>query len=190
MSYPASNPNTYGGLPRRPASSSAQPPAQQPAPYAQPSYAQPAYPSYPAVAPSFPQQNFSGGYNPYGNMQYNPGAGYQTFGQSLFQQPQATPEGYTYSPTYNAAPSPLPGYELSQGASDAPNKRARLNTHIDAFGSGDATGAWRNCSIQGCKYVGSARDVEVHEEDRHLIYKPGYVPQRSEEEEKFLKRKG
>jgi hypothetical protein len=131
----------------------------------------------------------SGGYNPYGNVQYNPGAAYQTFGQSLFQQPNATPEGYSYIPSYNSIPAPLPGYELSQTGSEPANKRARLSTNT---GGSDrqASGAWRNCSLQGCKFVGSAHDVEIHEEDRHLIYKPGKVPQRSEEEERFAKRKG
>lgn len=32
--------------------------------------------------------------------------------------------------------------------------------------------------------------MEIHEEDRHLIYAPGKVPERSEEEERFAKRKG
>lgn len=32
--------------------------------------------------------------------------------------------------------------------------------------------------------------MEIHEEDRHLIYAPGNVPERSEEEERFAKRKG
>jgi hypothetical protein len=39
--------------------------------------------------------NASGGYNPYGNMPYNPAGPSMSYGQSLFR-PQATPENYTY----------------------------------------------------------------------------------------------
>jgi hypothetical protein len=119
---------------------------------------------------------------------YNPAMAYPSFGQSLFR-PQATPEGYQYSSTYTPQqaeqPAPLPGYDAPGGP---PAKRQRTNPTMD---SGQTwTGAWRNCQVQGCKFVGSAKDVEVHEEDRHLIYKEGYKPQRSEEEERFARRKG
>lgn len=42
-------------------------------------------------------------------------------------------------------------------------------------------GFWRNCSQSGCSYVGPDKEVQVHEEDRHLIYKN--PPKKSEEEE-------
>jgi hypothetical protein len=62
-----------------------------------------------------------------------------------------------------------------------------MNTGEEAVGNG---GAWRNCQIPGCKFVGSGKDVMIHEEDRHLIYPPGKSVMRSEEEERFAKQKG
>lgn len=147
---------------------------------------QPGYPAYPPQ----PQPNLSGGYNPYPLAQqaYNPAVAYPSYGQSLFR-PQATPEGYHYSSAYTAQPpdvvAPLPGYEAPGGP---PAKRQRPNPTADAGPTWN--GAWRNCQVSGCKFVGSAKDVEVHEEDRHLIYKEGYKVQRSEEEERFARRKG
>lgn len=155
-------------------------------------------PSYPVAQPGYPQMNYlaSGGYNPYANGSYPPASQqYQTFGQSLFK-PTATPEGYSYSAAYtppppyqyNNMPVPaLPGYNAPMEPSA---KRRRIDTDMNPMQGGSGTGAWRNCSMKGCKFVGSAKDVEIHEEDRHLIYAPGRNVVRSEEEERFARRKG
>lgn len=113
-----------------------------------------------------------------------------SYGQSLFR-PQATPENYTYGQAHQTGYSYQP---MQVPAPPPPIKRQRLDNG-QGVNSGalplEATGAaWRNCSQPGCKFVGSGKDVEIHEEDRHLIYRPGKQPQRSEEEERFAKRKG
>lgn len=33
----------------------------------------------------------------------------------------------------------------------------------------------RNCSLSSCNYLGTVKDVEIHEMDRHLIFPPGWV---------------
>jgi hypothetical protein len=52
-------------------------------------------------------------------------------------------------------------------------------------------GAWRNCVEPGCSFVGPEKEVEIHEGDRHLIFKnKGPIQERSEEEETMLRKGG
>ncbi|WWC68473.1 uncharacterized protein I206_102402 [Kwoniella pini CBS 10737] len=145
---------------------------------------------------SFPSQQYAGGYMPqpqyagYG-MGYQPNlsGGYPSFyPQQNYQQfptpmsffppsqPQINSSGYTYSSTY------------TQAQVQPPNKRQRPNNTMPQ----EATtgGMWRNCSQPGCKFVGPSDKVETHEEDRHLIFVNGKMAERSEEEERFARRKG
>lgn len=158
-------------------------------------FQQPAYPyhQYPGVYQNYcaaPSQS----YNPLAAPVINP-----SFGQNLFR-PTATPEGYSYlAPPqyYGQSFQPTRTYQQDQ-SQGYPNKRTRIDnpaqslTPNQAGPSGTSGGvkAWRNCSLAGCKFVGSGDDVEVHEMDRHLIYPPGYKVERSEEEERYAKRKG
>ncbi|WVR05701.1 hypothetical protein IAU60_002725 [Kwoniella sp. DSM 27419] len=138
--------------------------------------------------PYMPQANLSGGYpgyNPYPQQQFPYQA--QSFGQSLFQSVPATnAAGYAYSATY-AQPAGGP-------AAPPPTKRARPNAAAVASSSGGggkgSEQAWRNCSQPGCKFVGPGSEVEIHEGDRHLLFPRGKPVERSEEEERYAKRKG
>ena len=115
--------------------------------------------------------NASGGYSGYA--QYNQAYGWSapSFGQALFQSTSQHPAPY--------------------GESSQSNKRPRGNEASGpANGSGSDAVAWRNCSVAGCKYVGPGDQVEIHEQDRHLICPKGLQVERSEEEEGFAKRKG
>ncbi|EIW72721.1 hypothetical protein TREMEDRAFT_67022 [Tremella mesenterica DSM 1558] len=97
-----------------------------------------------------------------------------SFGQSLFTSHRSVP---AYIPN---------AYSSNVGASYV--KRPRVNNGQNRSGGG--VKAWRNCSFPGCKFVGSGEDVEVHEGDRHLIFRNGPKVERSEEEERFAKRNG
>lgn len=156
--------------------------------YGQVNQAGPSRPPPPTY--SYGGNQVSGGYNPYANVPYTPApTHYQTFGQSLFK-PYATPEGYSYTGGYVLPP---PQYQQSLAgyiAPEPPTKRQRLDGPGGHTVPAQAESAWRNCSIKGCKFVGSGKDVEVHEEDRHLIYAPGKTVVRSEEEERFARQKG
>jgi hypothetical protein len=121
--------------------------------------------------------------------------------QSLFQpvsyQPVQNEQGYTYSSTYleqqqqqppaQPGPSTLPSaMAVPQPDAPRPAKKARTQPTAPTNGTG---GAWRNCVQDGCAFVGSEKDVALHEQDRHLIYKKRVV-ERSEEEEAALKKAG
>ncbi|OXG34850.1 hypothetical protein C359_06307 [Cryptococcus neoformans Bt120] len=129
------------------------------------------------------QPNVSGGY-PSGGFYPMYAAPAPSFGQSLFRPPvAANPEGYSYSTTYLSSP-----YNQQASTPDPPTKRQRPNN--SNVMTGGSAKPWRNCSHPGCKFVGPGDQVEIHEEDRHLIYAPGKAPERSKEEERFAKRKG
>ncbi|XAO23471.1 hypothetical protein I312_102249 [Cryptococcus bacillisporus CA1280] len=131
------------------------------------------------------QPNLSGGY-PSGGFYPMYATPAPSFGQSLFRPPVAVnPEGYSYSTTYLSNQ-----YSQQAPASNPPTKRQRPNISNIMTGGESSAKPWRNCSHPGCKFVGPGDQVEIHEEDRHLIYAPGKVPERSEEEERFAKRKG
>lgn len=123
--------------------------------------------------------------------------------QNLFQpvsyQPVQNEQGYTYSSTYleqqqqqqqppqsqTPTPSTLPPTTLPS-PSGRPTKKPRTQPTAPTDGTG---GAWRNCVQDGCAFVGSEKDVALHEQDRHLIYKKRVV-ERSEEEEAALRKAG
>ncbi|WVN85609.1 uncharacterized protein L203_100758 [Cryptococcus depauperatus CBS 7841] len=121
------------------------------------------------------QHNLAGGYPQGGFFPVMYGA--TSFGQALFQ-PMVNPEGYSYSPSY-----------LVQQSNTVPKKRPRSN-NFSADQTGQSVKPWRNCSHPGCKFVGSGEQVETHEEDRHLIFAPGKIVEKSEEEERYSNRKG
>lgn len=126
--------------------------------------------------------NTSGGYMPQ-MWSYPYGVPNQpTFARNLFQQPMATPDGYSYSQAYIQQ-----NYQPIQ-APPPPMKKQRVDTFGGSPGGGK--GAWRNCSQPGCKFVGSGEAVEIHEGDRHLIFPNGNKVERSEEEELYAQHKG
>lgn len=125
-----------------------------------PAYGYPAMPAYPQY-PSHP-------YAAYGSFPAMPNP-YQTFGQSLFQQPQQAIPHYPQMPMMQPV--------------EPPAKRQRTD------GGGDPL-SWRNCSMDGCKFVGSGDMVNQHEEDRHLIFRNGPKIELSEEEQRYANHKG
>ncbi|WVF70714.1 hypothetical protein IAT40_005507 [Kwoniella sp. CBS 6097] len=143
------------------------------------------------------QPNLTGGYPAF------PVQGYagQSFGQSLFQpqaqQNYANPSGYAYSSTYTH-PSPSSSTSAPPNAKrQKPNPGLSDNSFTGSMGmaggsdQGQTTSQmWRNCSYPGCKFVGPGNEVEIHEGDRHLIFPNGKPVERSEEEERYARRKG
>ncbi|KIS01616.1 hypothetical protein L804_01494 [Cryptococcus deuterogattii 2001/935-1] len=105
---------------------------------------------------------------------------------------QSRQQGYPQPQQYigQAQQGFYPGYGQQASAPNPPTKRQRPNISNIMTGEESSAKPWRNCSHPGCKFVGSGDQVEIHEEDRHLIYAPGKVLERSEEEERFAKRKG
>lgn len=117
----------------------------------------------------------------YGYGAYNPAF---AFRQALFPGYQALPQnaaGYSYSSTYqpdSSTPAPSHATSLTPG----PPRRPRLQE--------PGVGPWRNCCQPGCAFTGPDETVSVHEGDRHLIFPKGKPVERSEEEERALKRGG
>ncbi|ORY28620.1 hypothetical protein BCR39DRAFT_199676 [Naematelia encephala] len=191
------------GLPPRPVAGPSRPPAQTKPPQPQPQPHPPFnphfgnYPPYPPTPPLpiNPYQNATGGYPYPTSTPYQP---YPTYGQSLFHQPSATPEGYSYSPTYlhnTYQPQPQPSSHAQNRPAPPPNKRPRpnyptSNIAVLPSSSSSSSKAWRNCSYPGCKFVGAGEEVEIHEGDRHLIFPAGHAVEKSEEEERFAKING
>ncbi|WVQ85281.1 hypothetical protein IAT38_007446 [Cryptococcus sp. DSM 104549] len=183
-----SRPPHHSSLPPRPSFATPTPTAAGPSrafqPLPQVYHAPPSQPqaSYYQYQPQV-QQNLSGGY-PVGGFYggfYGATPG-PSFGQSLFRPvPTANPEGYSYSQTYLTPPSHATPSDPPQAKRQKPNPIAAVSQGVKP---------WRNCSHPGCKFVGSGDEVEVHEGDRHLIFPAGRVVERSEEEERFAKRKG
>ena len=84
--------------------------------------------------------------------------------------------GFSYSQSY-----------VQNRSASGPSKRPRVNPPRQAE---PGLRSWRNCSVKGCKFVGSGEDVEQHEEDRHLIIPVERINKLSEEEEIFAGHKG
>lgn len=127
---------------------------------------------------------------------------------AAYPYPYMMPQPYSY-PQYNyimpnmgnmgnMAQGYMPnayGYNYQQPTHpiEPPAKRARHHQHqpeAPFHSTQNDPKAWRNCSQKGCKYLGPGDEVALHEQDRHLIYPEGYVPERSEEEEAYLKKGG
>ena len=151
-----------------------------PVPYAQPfAWPQmpmmPAYPAYPYMAPqaySYPQYGYNAAMAP-------------TQSPYMLQTQQSY--GYGYQP------QPQAHTHTQMQPVEPPSKRARHNqteTHMPFHSTQNDPKAWRNCSQDGCHFVGPGNEVALHEQDRHLIYPEGYVPERSEEEEAYLRKGG
>ncbi|WWC87988.1 uncharacterized protein L201_002890 [Kwoniella dendrophila CBS 6074] len=144
--------------------------------------------------------NVSGGY-PNQSMYQQPVYLNQSFGQSLFQQqPQFQNSGeYSYSSTYtNPTPMSMIGTQPPMKKQRTSNQQSNISSapngnygaELAGSSTGTETGTWRNCVHPGCKFVGPSEKVQIHEEDRHLIFAKGKIPERSEEEERYAKRKG
>ncbi len=131
---------------------------------------------------------------------------------SLFQPlnygmiPTHTPEGYSYSSAYiqqqaATSVSEPESHKRTSDPSDSPNTRQRVSSSgtpnatrgRPAFVPGSVTatraGAWRNCVEPSCNFVGPEKEVEIHEGDRHLIFKEKKKVEMSEEEEALIKTK-
>ncbi|KAL7421022.1 hypothetical protein Q5752_003906 [Cryptotrichosporon argae] len=169
------------GLPARPPLHFGASPAPAPA---LPGYAYPA--PVPYFAPPFAAPyNLSGGYNGY----YQPSYGYPALPVVPVPsyRPAATPEGYSYSPTY--AEGSQKRQRTGGGAQGRGAHAVGLTSAVAPQGAA-AVKPWRNCSHAGCRFVGSGDEVEIHEMDRHLIFPAGYKAERSEEEERFARSSG
>lgn len=98
---------------------------------------------------------------------------YQSVGQPLFYQPQQQIPHYPHMPATTHV--------------EPPAKRQKVDAELAAVGD---PMAWRNCSVKGCKFVGSGDKVEQHEGDRHLIFRNGPKVELSEEEQAYAQHKG
>lgn len=196
-------PNPFGnGLPLGHPSLPANPYGHQPQQPGQPQQAQPQMLQYLQMQMAMQQQLMQSQAYGYGGY-YNP---QMMMRQNLFQpvsyQPIQNEQGYTYSSSYleqqqhqqqqpqsqtpttsTLSPTTTPS---QPSPSARPVKKPRTQPTAPTNGAG---GAWRNCVQDGCAFVGSEKDVALHEQDRHLIYKKRAV-ERSEEEEAALKKAG
>ena len=180
----SAQPSTATAGPSRPSRRQQGPTAAYGGAYPQQSHQQYDPSSYYASAQSYGWQGYQPQPQPYAYPYPYPYPGQpaqaQSFGQSLFAfKPTATPEGYSYSSTYQPEPAASSG---RYPPSSLPNKRARVTPSVGHNGSNQA---WRNCSYPGCTFVGSGHDVEIHEGDRHLMFPKGKMIERSEEEERY-----
>ena len=92
-------------------------------------------------------------------------------------------------PNKRARPNPTSKPEPTGAATSTPGTALPTRTKIPLRkGQSEASqGFWRNCSSSGCGYVGPDKEVTVHEQDRHLIFKnketpPGKAHDEDEEE--------
>ncbi|KAF9069135.1 hypothetical protein BDP27DRAFT_1223174 [Rhodocollybia butyracea] len=115
------------------------------------------------------------------------------YAQAYMQQYNAKPltnaEGYTISSTYNASPS----YQNQFHARNDPQPLAGPSRpQSQSYGNGNsvrslaqANSSWYQaghdrCTYRGCNFTGSAKSVEIHMMDRHLIYPPGWDKQQKQ----------
>ncbi|KAH9812362.1 hypothetical protein DFH28DRAFT_1031736 [Melampsora americana] len=148
---------------------------------------------------------YSNGYSPMGHMNYAPSqtpiypqtmypvaqtippmnqSGWQPQWTSMQQTiPRVTAEGYTISNTaideFGSQSEHLNKKSKHNGRGHHSERHRCEPCHQD-FPSFPALVMHRNghqkCSEPGCKYEGNAKSVEIHEEDRHLRFKPGKEP--------------
>ncbi|THV04855.1 hypothetical protein K435DRAFT_850402 [Dendrothele bispora CBS 962.96] len=96
----------------------------------------------------------------------------QAYMQNYASPPYTTSGGYAYPSTYNLAAS-LP-FQTQQNASTSLPKQSNYQTSFQA-----ASFTWyqpgnSRCTYTNCTFTGSAKSVETHMMDRHLIFPPGW----------------
>lgn len=119
--------------------------------------------------------------NPYQNHSNNPVSAH--YAQAYHNRHSAgsqaalsyTPEGYAISSTYRpsnhdpyAKPPPI------HNAAPGPSKPNHLHNAPQPQNQPWKTPGNVRCSSAGCNFVASAKSVEIHMMDRHLIYPPGW----------------
>ncbi|KAJ3848917.1 hypothetical protein EV368DRAFT_75976 [Lentinula lateritia] len=87
--------------------------------------------------------------------------------------PFTNAQGYTMSSTYD----PNAYVNNNQSHFSRPQNQSSGGIKIQSFNQ--ANSAWyqaghERCTYRGCKFTGSAKCVEIHMMDRHLIYPPGW----------------
>ena len=87
-----------------------------------------------------------------------------------------TVEGYTLSSTYQ--PSLSAPVRTSLSTHDQPS-RSRTATSLSRRTFTPPSSSWlvpgtERCTHQGCNFTASAKSVEIHMMDRHLIFPPGH----------------
>lgn len=90
--------------------------------------------------------------------------------------PMTTSEGYTYSSTFvpgqQSQPFPSTSFSnggLGTGSSGFPFQTTPAPPSQSWYSPGNA-----RCKQAGCRFSGSAKAVELHMMDRHLVYPPGW----------------
>jgi hypothetical protein len=131
---------------------------------------------------------------------------------SLFQPvqygmiPTHNPEGYTYSSAFvqqqaETLSAEAESHKRPTEQPSSPNKRQRVSssgiastnrakpTLVPGSIAASRAGSWRNCKEPSCNFVGPEKEVEIHEGDRHLIFKEKKKVEMSEEEEALMRMK-
>ena len=97
-------------------------------------------------------------------------------------------------PNPSSANDPAPSTDIKPKINVAPAAGGTIPTRTKLplrKGQSEASqGFWRNCTSPGCAYVGPDKEVIVHEQDRHLIFKDSNKVKVSEEEEEAARRVG
>ncbi|KAI0271377.1 hypothetical protein BC834DRAFT_966866 [Gloeopeniophorella convolvens] len=118
--------------------------------------------------------------NPYANVSPHYAAAYAQYTSSQ----HATAQGYTYSSTYDPRTAPPPSSRpytpLPSGAAQSPGSRT---AHPPRRPGAPPPAHWytpgnSRCTHAGCAFTGSAKAVETHMMDRHLIYPPDWHTRR------------
>ncbi|KIK71095.1 hypothetical protein GYMLUDRAFT_314137 [Collybiopsis luxurians FD-317 M1] len=107
----------------------------------------------------------------------------QAYMQQFNQTPLRNTEGYTissaYHPNVNAAGNSQPAAGPSFSRPQQNNGGVRLKSFAHANSTWYQPGR-DMCPYKGCSFTGSAKSVEIHMMDRHLIYPPGWDKKKPE----------
>lgn len=104
--------------------------------------------------------------------------------------PFTNAQGYTMSSTYdpNAYVNNNQNQYFTQSSAgpsfSRPQNQSSGGIKIQNFNQ--ANSAWyqaghERCTYRGCRFTGSAKCVEIHMMDRHLIYPPGWDPRKKKD---------
>jgi hypothetical protein len=127
---------------------------------------------------------FGGGYGAWaaGGVPAQQWAAYPGGGYPAYPPPQAAVPA--------SAPVPAPMSSISQPEAGPSSMAPRPpRTKAPKLDMNRITSApMRNCALSSCNFLGTVKDVEIHEMDRHLIYPPGYVERKKSRPDGYVAR--
>ena len=125
----------------------------------------------PASVPSIAQTVAAALANPHAQQHSSHYA--QAYAQYYNNAPAYSPQGYAYSSIYDPQAQTIAGPSSGHSAFQNNGRGSRGQGQHQQQANWYAPGGSR-CTYYGCMFAGSAKAVEVHMMDRHLIYPPGW----------------